>query len=187
MLSVLSDLLMEEFYPYVKCYYLSDSNLAKAHSLAQALSLKFVLFLLCFILYRVLMNKEKLNELVENFALFDDWEERYRYLIDLGRTLPQMDEALKSEETLVRGCTSRVWIKPDIQDGKLHFFADSDAHIVRGLIAILDCAYQGIALNDIACMDIEGAFAQIGLEQNLSPNRRNGFFSMVERIKSFAS
>ena len=131
------------------------------------------------------MTKETLEELIENFALFDDWEERYRYLIDLGRTLPAMDEALKTDETLVRGCTSRVWIKEDIKDGILHFTADSDAHIVRGLIAILDRAYQGIAVKDIAGVDIEGAFETIGLSQNLSPNRRSGFFAMVERIKSF--
>ncbi len=132
------------------------------------------------------MSKETLNELVENFALFEDWEERYRYLIDLGRTLPAMDEALKTDETLVQGCTSRVWMHPKIEDGKLHFIADSDAHIVRGLIAVLDRAYQGQDLSNIGNIDIKSAFAQIGLDQNLSPNRRNGFFSMVERIQSYA-
>lgn len=131
------------------------------------------------------MSKETLTELIENFALFDDWEERYRYLIDLGRALPTMDEADKTDETLVRGCTSRVWIKEDIKEGILHFTADSDAHIVRGLIAVLDQTYQGIPLEEIAEIDIETAFSQIGLDQNLSPNRRNGFFSMVERIKGY--
>ncbi|MBX2834070.1 MAG: SufE family protein [Micavibrio sp.] len=132
------------------------------------------------------MIKETLQDLIENFALFEDWEERYRYLIDLGRTLPPMDEALKTDETLVRGCTSRVWIKEELNDGVLKFKADSDAHIVRGLIAILDRAYQGIALEKISTVDIEGAFAQIGLDQNLSPNRRSGFYAMVERIKGCA-
>lgn len=129
--------------------------------------------------------KETLEELVENFSLFDDWEERYRYLIDLGRAIPAMDDALKTDETLVRGCTSRVWIKEDINAAHLNFIADSDAHIVRGLIAILDRAYQGIAVKDIASVDIEGAFAQIGLDQNLSPNRRSGFYAMVEKIQSY--
>jgi cysteine desulfuration protein SufE len=129
---------------------------------------------------------EELQELTENFALFSDWEERYRYLIDLGRTLPAMDEGLKTDENLVRGCTSRVWMQPDIRDGKFYFVADSDAHIVRGLIAILDRTYQGAKLSDIPGIDIEGAFKTIGLDQNLSPNRRNGFFAMVERIKSYA-
>lgn len=132
------------------------------------------------------MANETLHELVENFALFSDWEERYRYLIDLGRTLPPLDAAHKTEENLVRGCTSRVWMVHEIRDGCLHFKADSDAHIVRGLIAILDRAYQGQKLGDIEKIDIEGAFASIGLDQNLSPNRRNGFYAMVEKIRSFA-
>ena len=132
------------------------------------------------------MANETLDELVDNFALFDDWEERYRYLIDLGRTLPSMDESLKTEENLVKGCTSRVWMQADLSGDELKFVADSDAHIVRGLIAILDRAYQGQALSNIQNIDIDGAFAKIGLDQNLSPNRRNGFFSMVERIQSFA-
>ncbi len=133
------------------------------------------------------MRRETLSDLVENFALFEDWEERYRYLIDLGRTLPSMDEALKAEGNIVRGCTSRVWMQPTIKDGKFYFTADSDAHIVRGLIAILDRAYQGQSLSDIEKIDIKAAFAKIGLDQNLSPNRRNGFYAMVEKIHSLAS
>lgn len=128
-----------------------------------------------------------LEDLVENFALFDDWEERYRYLIDLGRTLPAMDAAQKTDETLVKGCTSRVWMVADIQDNHFHFIADSDAHIVRGLIAILMAAYQDKALEDVQAIDIDEAFAEIGLDKHLSPNRRNGFFSMVERIKALSS
>ena len=130
---------------------------------------------------------ESLEELVENFSLFDDWEERYRYLIDLGRALPQMDEAHKTDENLVRGCTSRVWLLPDIKDGKFFFTADSDAHIVRGLVAILVAAYQGQTLEDIRNIDIETAFQTIGLDQHLSANRRSGFFAMVERIKALTS
>ena len=128
-----------------------------------------------------------IEELIENFALFDDWEERYRYLIDLGRGLPKMDEDLKTEENIVRGCTSRVWMSADVSGDVLNFIADSDAHIVRGLIGILMAAYEGKALNDIEKIDIDDAFAQIGLDQNVSPNRRNGFFSMVEKIKELGS
>jgi cysteine desulfuration protein SufE len=124
-----------------------------------------------------------IEELAENFALFSDWEERYRYLIDLGRALPHMDESLKQDINLVRGCTSRVWLVPEIRDGKLFFQADSDAHIVRGLVALLYAAYQGKYLTDIHAIDIEKFFKTIGLDQNLSPNRRNGFYAMVERIK----
>ncbi len=129
---------------------------------------------------------ETLEDLVENFSLFEDWEERYRYLIDIGRKLPAMNEDLKTEDNLVRGCTSRVWMDTDTTGGILHFVADSDAHIVRGLIAILMAAYQGKSLKEIGKIDIEGAMTRIGLDQNLSPNRRNGFFSMVERIKALS-
>ncbi len=125
------------------------------------------------------------EELVEDFALFDDWEDRYRYLIDLGRKLEPMDEALKTEATLVRGCTSRVWMVGEVRDGKLFIIADSDAHIVRGLIALLLRVYNGKTPEEIAATDIETTFKEIGLDQHLSPNRRNGFFAMVERVKSF--
>ncbi len=128
-----------------------------------------------------------IEELAENFSLFSDWEERYRYLIDLGRTLPHMEEERKTDENLVRGCTSRVWMIPNIQNGIFHFQADSDAHIVRGLIALLYSAYQGKDLKEIANVNIEKIFKDIGFDQNLSPNRRNGFYAMVERIKSFST
>ncbi|MCD8494182.1 MAG: SufE family protein [Alphaproteobacteria bacterium] len=127
---------------------------------------------------------QTIEELSENFALFDDWEERYRYLIDLGRTLPDMPAEMRTEESLVRGCTSKVWMVLEIKDGRLCIQADSDAHLVRGLIALLLSAYQGKTPEEARGIDIEAQFKAIGLEQNLSPNRRNGFFSMVERIKS---
>lgn len=133
------------------------------------------------------MSQPNLEELIENFSLFDDWEERYKYLIDLGKNLPAMAESLKTEQTLVKGCTSQVWMICETdQDGRYHFTADSDAHIVRGLIAVLLSAYQGRTAQDIQTMDIEKSFAEIGLDQHLSPNRRNGFFAMVERIKTLS-
>lgn len=128
-----------------------------------------------------------LEELVENFALFDDWEERYGYLIELGKGLEPMDSALKTDVTLVQGCTSRVWLVAREEGGAFHFTADSDAHIVRGLIAILLSSYQGKTAEEIRSVDVEAAFARIGLDQHLSPSRRNGFFSMVERIRALAS
>lgn len=128
------------------------------------------------------------EELKENFELFDDWEERYAYLIEIGRKLPAMDEADKNNETKVDGCTSQVWIKPETRDKegleRLYFTADSDAHIVRGLIAILMVLYNGKTREEIASVDINDVFADLGLESHLSPNRRNGFFAMVERIKN---
>ncbi len=132
------------------------------------------------------MSYPNLEELKENFALFDDWEERYKYLIDLGKNLEIMEDALKTEDTLVKGCTSRVWLFSQEKDGAYHFIADSDAHIVRGLIAILLSAYEGKTAEQIATVDIDQSFEEIGLNQHLSPNRRNGFFAMVERVKALA-
>lgn len=137
--------------------------------------------------YHAGMAEMNLTELVENFALFDDWEERYRYLIDLGRGLPAMDEALKTDEAIVRGCTSRVWLVANWEGDVFQFQADSDAHIVRGLIALLMAAFQGKKAAEIAEIDIDQAFAEIGLDKHLSPNRRNGFFSMVERVKALSA
>lgn len=128
-----------------------------------------------------------IEELIENFALFEDWEDRYRYLIDLGQTLlPPMAEELKTETSKVKGCMSQVWIVLGWDDtGKLTFTADSDAQIVKGLIAVLKVIYAGKTAVEIKNFDIEKTFAKMGLDQHLSPNRRNGFFAMVERIKSF--
>ncbi|MEM9469419.1 MAG: SufE family protein [Pseudomonadota bacterium] len=129
-----------------------------------------------------------IEELQDNFALFEDWEERYSYLIDLGRHLPDMDDALKTEETLVKGCTSRVWMICKTQDdGRMIFIADSDAHIVRGLIALVLAGYNNKTPQEITDFDIEDVFGSIGLDQHLSPNRRNGFFAMVERVRALAS
>lgn len=133
------------------------------------------------------MTQRSIDELAENFALFTDWEERYSYLIELGKGLPPMDEALKTDHTFVRGCTSRVWMVAEKgADGRYHFLADSDAHIVRGLIALLLAAYQDKTAEEIAAVDIEKIFADIGLNEHLSPNRRNGFVAMVERIKTLS-
>lgn len=131
------------------------------------------------------MAQHNIQDLAENFALFDNWEDRYRYLIDLGKELPPMPEELKTDDRLVKGCTSRVWMEPRVEGERFYFIADSDAHIVRGLIALLVAAYDGQALSDIGTIDIDVIFKEIGLDQHLSPNRRNGFFSMVDRIKQY--
>lgn len=133
------------------------------------------------------MPQPTLEELADNFTLFDEWEERYKYLIDLGKDLPVMAESLKTDETLVKGCTSRVWLICETNaDDVYHFTADSDAHIVKGLIAVLLIAYQGKTAAQIKDIDIEGAFSEMGLDQHLSPNRRNGFFAMVERVRALS-
>ena len=135
-----------------------------------------------------------IEEIVDNFGLFDDWEDRYRYLIDLGGRLPLMDEALKTEETRVRGCMSQVWMVARWEEGRdgnnqLFLLADSDAQIVKGLIAVLLAIFQGKTAEAVAAADadIEHIFGKLGLDQHLSPNRRNGFFAMVERIRSFTA
>ncbi len=131
-------------------------------------------------------NMPTLTEIEETFALFDDWEGRYAYLIDLGKTLPVLDAAHKIDSNLVRGCTSRVWMVSHIENGKLYFEADSDAHIVKGLVALLRVIFHGQELPEIAHYDVEKVFANLGLSQNLSPNRRSGFFAMVERLRAQA-
>lgn len=129
-----------------------------------------------------------INEIVDNFSLFGDWEDRYRYLIDLGSRLPPMPESLKTENTRVRGCMSQVWMVLgwDSQ-GRLSMLADSDAQIVRGLVAVLCSIFQEKTAEEIKEIDVEEIFKKLGLDQHLSPNRRNGFFSMVERVRSFTA
>lgn len=129
-----------------------------------------------------------IDNLVDNFSALDDWEDRYKYLIDLGNTLPPMDESLKTEAVKVRGCMSQVWmILSWDQDGRLRLLADSDAQIVRGLIAVLSAIFSGKTAEEAARIDVEKDFQQLGLDQHLSPNRRNGFFSMVEAVRAFTS
>ena len=125
-------------------------------------------------------------EIVDNFEVFDDWEDRYGYLIALGAKLPPMPENLKTEATKVQGCVSQVWMVPGWDaEGRLTLMADSDAQIVRGLIAILLAIFTGKTRAEIQSLDVAAIFGKLGLDQHLSPNRRNGFFSMVERVKSF--
>lgn len=133
-----------------------------------------------------------IDDIVENFAFIDDWEEKYRYLLELGDFLEHMNEEDKTEINKVDGCTSQVWLKSRLakdEDGysRLYFQADSDAHIVRGLIAVLLAIYNGKMPKDIISIDTEGIFTKLGLQENLSPTRRNGFFSMVKRIQDTAA
>jgi cysteine desulfuration protein SufE len=127
--------------------------------------------------------KESLEDVREAFALFSDWEERYAYIIDLGKKIPPFPDHEKTEENIVKGCVSRVWMISDTKDGLLQFKADSDAHIVRGLIGLLMIIYENKPLEFVQRTDIQKIFSDLGLEQNLSPNRRNGFYAMVERLK----
>jgi cysteine desulfuration protein SufE len=128
----------------------------------------------------------EIQELIDDFSYFENWEERYSYLIDLGKTLPPMDESLKTDLTLVPGCVSKVWMVPEMNQGQFSFLADSDAHIVRGLIGVLMRVYQGRTPAEMREIDMEDVFRRLGLEGHITPNRRNGFFSMVEKIRSYS-
>ena len=133
-----------------------------------------------------------LDTIRADFALLDDWEDRYRYVIELGRALPPLPDALRTDANKVRGCASQVWLASASQpsaDGTgtaLEFQGDSDAHIVRGLIAILFAMFQGKTPQAILGTDAQGAFEELGLKEHLTPQRSNGFFSMVERIRKDA-
>jgi cysteine desulfuration protein SufE len=132
-----------------------------------------------------------IDDIVENFTLLDQWDDRYRYVIELGRTLAPMPEAAHNEANKVRGCASQVWLLTQVnRDGAggpiLSFDGDSDAHIVRGLIAILLALYSGKNARDILGTDAIALFDRIGLRENLTPQRSNGLRAMVERIRAEA-
>ena len=129
------------------------------------------------------------DQLVENFELLGPWEERYRYLIELGRKLPPMPDQEKTEANKVRGCMSQVWLTHELQPGtppRLAFHGDSDAHIVKGLIALLFLLVSGRTAEEIRALDIGSIFTRLGLENHITMNRRNGFYAMVERIRALA-
>ena len=129
-----------------------------------------------------------LDEVRDTFQFLDDWEDRYRFILDLGRSVPQLDPELKTDDRLVRGCQSLVWLVPhfDADEGCLHLEIDSDAHIVRGLIAIVLAAYDGNEPREILDFDIEGLFGELDLMRHLSPTRGNGLRAMVARIRLVA-
>ena len=128
-----------------------------------------------------------IDDLIETFEFFDDWEDRYAHIIELGDGLAPMDDALKSPATKVEGCMSQVWMyATHHDDGSLNLLADSDARIVRGLIAVLMIVYQGKTPDQVGQIDIDAIFKTLGLDTHLSMNRRNGFSAMVQRIRALA-
>lgn len=122
------------------------------------------------------------EEIISNFEFLDSWEDKYRYIIELGENLPPMDENKKTEATKVEGCQSQVWITFEKRGAQFYFQADSDSAIVKGLEAVLLSLIDGKTAEEIRQLDIESIFHQLGLSEHLSPTRRNGFFSMVKRI-----
>jgi len=127
-----------------------------------------------------------IDEIRDSFAFFDDWEDRYRFIIDLGRELSPMPDALKVDANIVHGCQSKVWIDYRTSDGRLYFTLDSDALIVRGLIAIVLAAFNGQSPAAIVAYDIDALFKELDLLRHLSPTRGNGLAALVRRIRDIA-
>jgi cysteine desulfuration protein SufE len=124
-------------------------------------------------------------EIVEEFSLFDDWMQRYEYMIDLGKSLPIIDPKYKTDDHIIKGCQSKVWVHADMEDDKVKFTADSDAIITKGIIAILIRAFSNHSPQEILNADTS-FIDQIGLKEHLSPTRANGLVSMIKQIKLYA-
>lgn len=126
------------------------------------------------------------NEIREDFSLFDDWEERYNYIIDLGKDLPLIESSKKTDERIIKGCQSRVWLNAELREGKVYFTADSDAVITKGIIALLIRVLSGQKAEDIAHAELR-FIDDIGLKEHLSPTRSNGLVSMINYMKNYAA
>lgn len=126
------------------------------------------------------------EDIIETLSFFDSWEERYKYIIDLGRELPPLEDAHRTESNLVRGCQSQVWLVHELADERLQFAADSDAHIVRGLLGVVLAAYNDKTPAEIRQFDIDAYFDELNLLKHLSPTRGNGLRAMVGRIRATA-
>lgn len=125
------------------------------------------------------------DQIIEDFAIFDDWMDRYNYLIELGNDLPEIDQKLKTEEYLINGCQSKVWLNADYQDGIMYFTADSDAIIVKGIVALLIKVMNKQQAFEIMNVDLY-FIDKIGLKDNLSPTRSNGLVAMVKKMKIYS-
>jgi cysteine desulfuration protein SufE len=136
---------------------------------------------------RIPMATPAFEDIADTFAFFDDWEDRYRHVIDLGRAMPPLDAAFKVPATKVDGCASQVWIRPVIDAGQFDFQGESDAMIVRGLIAILHALYAGLSLPEVMAVDAAAELGRLGLHDHLSAQRSNGLRAMVERIREVAA
>ncbi|MGQ3015271.1 MAG: SufE family protein [Flavobacteriales bacterium] len=125
-------------------------------------------------------------EIIEEFSLFDDWMDKYEYIIELGKNLPLIDEAYKNEEHLIKGCQSRVWIHAEAEEDRVVFTADSDAIITKGIVALLIRVLSGQKASEVANADLR-FIDTIGLKEHLTPTRSNGLVSMVKQMKAFAA
>lgn len=137
------------------------------------------------------MATERFEEIADTFEFLDDWEDRYRHVIDMGKAMPALDEAFRVPATKVDGCASQVWIRPVINgdgpDAVFDFEGESDAMIVRGLIAVLHALYSGLTMREVVAVDAAAELGRLGLNDHLSAQRSNGLRAMVERIRSVAA
>ncbi len=133
------------------------------------------------------MATEAFEELVEDFEFLDDWEDRYRHVIDLGKAMEPLPEALRVPATKVDGCASQVWLHAQFDDGRLHFDGASDAMIVSGLIAVLRHLYNGLTPSQVVSVDARDEMGRLGLNEHLSAQRSNGLTAMIERIRETAA
>lgn len=133
------------------------------------------------------MATESFEAIVEDFEFLDEWEDRYRYVIDQGKDMAPLDEALKVPATKVDGCASQVWLHPKIEAGVFSFDGDSDALIVRGLIAVLRALYNGLPVGEVWGVDAHAELERLGLHEHLSSQRSNGVRAMIERIRQVAA
>ncbi|HSG36260.1 MAG TPA: SufE family protein [Paracoccaceae bacterium] len=133
------------------------------------------------------MATEAFEEIAETFEFLDDWEDRYRHVIDLGKAMEPLDDGLKTPTFKVEGCASQVWLVPQIEGGVFDFKGESDAMIVRGLIAVLHALYSGVPVKDVAAIDAKAELGRLGLNDHLSAQRSNGLRAMVERIRATAA
>ena len=129
--------------------------------------------------------KEKQQELIDDFAFFSDWEQKYEYIIDLGKELKGLPEEKKKEDILIKGCQSQVWLDAELRDGKIFFLADSDGILPKGIISLLVGVYSGHTAEEILAADFD-FISKIGLQEFLSPSRANGLASMIKQIKFYA-
>ena len=129
------------------------------------------------------MATQAFEDIAETFDFLDDWEDRYRHVIELGRAMPPMDPALQVPATKVDGCASQVWIMPRIENGRFDFQGDSDAMIVRGLIAVLHALYSGVPVGQVGQINAQAELARLGLDEHLSSQRSNGLRAMIQRIR----
>jgi cysteine desulfuration protein SufE len=133
------------------------------------------------------MASQAFEDLADTFEFLDDWEERYRHVIELGKAMPPLDDTFKVPALKVQGCASQVWLRPLIVGGRFDFQGDSDAMIVRGLIAVLHALYSGLTLAEVLAVDAPAELARLGLNDHLSAQRSNGVRAMVERIRLVAA